>query len=212
MSSAPRQQDPGFRLTEQNAQWIAQICGRLDGIPLAIELAAARVQVLTPEQIAARLDDRFNLLTSGNRAALPRHQTLRTLMDWSYDLLSEPERVLLRRLSVFAGGFTLEAAEAVCAQDQSTATNIGIQPGEALGLLSQLIAKSLVGVEQRDPQVRYSLLETIRQYAYDRLLEAGEVERVRNLHLGFFLRLAEETDLTPSIDLADDCLAESRGG
>ncbi len=186
---------PGFGLTKDNAQWIAQICRRLDGIPLAIELAAARVQVLTPEQIAARLDDRFNLLTSGNRAGLLRHQTLRTLTDWSYDLLSEPERVLLRRLSVFAGGFTLEAAEAVCAEDHSTAMKTGIGPAEALGLLSQLIAKSLVGVEQRDAEVRYSLLETIRQYAHDRLLQAGEIEKARNLHLGFFLRLAEENEL-----------------
>src|SRR5207247_330090 len=108
----------GFAVTDQNAPAIAQICRRLDGIPLAIELAAARVRALTPEQIAARLDDRFRLLTGGSRSALPRQQTLRSLIDWSYDLLSDPEQVLLRRLSVFAGGWTLEAAEDVCAGER----------------------------------------------------------------------------------------------
>src|SRR5262249_26056267 len=105
---------PGFSLTPKNASAVLQVCQRLDGIPLAIELAAARLRVLTAQQIAARLDDRFRLLTTGSRTALPRHQTLRATLDWSYDLLSEPERRLLRRLSVFAGGWTLEAAEEVC--------------------------------------------------------------------------------------------------
>ncbi|MCO5246255.1 MAG: hypothetical protein M9927_20985 [Anaerolineae bacterium] len=107
---------PTFLLNEQNAPAVARICQQLDGIPLALELAAARVRVLTPEQIAARLDDRFHLLTSGSRTALPRQQTLRALIDWSYDLLSEPERTLFRRMSIFAGGCTLDAAETVCAE------------------------------------------------------------------------------------------------
>src|SRR5207249_42651 len=110
---------PGFALTLENAPAVAQICARLDGLPLAIELAAARIKALSAEQIAARLDDRFPLLTGGSRAALPRHQTLRALIDWSHDLLTEPERALLRRVSVFAGGFSLEAAEAVCSEMES---------------------------------------------------------------------------------------------
>src|SRR5205823_2932735 len=122
-----------FAVTTANALALAQVCARLDGIPLAIELAAARVRVLPVEQIAGRLDDRFRLLTGGSRTALPRQQTLRALIDWSYDLLSEPERALLRRLSVFAGGWTLEAAEAVCGDDQRPTTNDQrLETGESL--------------------------------------------------------------------------------
>jgi predicted ATPase/class 3 adenylate cyclase len=143
-----------FRVTSHNIGAIVQICQRLDGIPLAIELAAARVTVLSVEQIAARLDDRFRLLTGGSRTALPRQQTLRAMMDWSYELLNDRERMLFRRLSVFAGGFTLEAVEAVCADEQ-------IPPEEILDLVTNLVSKSLVVFEERDGEARYRLLETV---------------------------------------------------
>ncbi|MGH2621816.1 MAG: protein kinase domain-containing protein [Anaerolineales bacterium] len=178
---------PEFRLTNANAQAVAQICHRLDGIPLAIELAVARVKALSVEQIAARLDDRFLLLTGGSRTALPRHQTLQALIDWSYDLLAEPERALLRRLSVFAGGWTLEASEGVCAWN-------GIEAAEVLDLLTRLVDRSLVLVERRNGEARYRMLDTIRQYARVKILEAGEAEQIRVRHLGFFLGLAEEAE------------------
>src|SRR5215216_2463322 len=171
-----------FSLTDQNASSIAQICHRLDGIPLALELAAARVAIFSPEEIAARLGDRFKLLTGGSRTALPRQQTLRALIDWSYDLLSEEEQTLLRQLSVFADGWTFEAAEAVCPDL------------DVLNLLTQLVNKSLVMADERENSTRYHLLETIRQYARDKLLEAGESEQVRNQHLDFFLKFAEEAE------------------
>src|SRR5262249_53703530 len=133
--------NPRFRLTHQNAPAVASLCLRLDGIPLALELAAARLRALPVDTLAARLDDRFRLLTGGSRTALPREQTLRAAIDWSYDLLSEPERTLLRRLGVFAGGWTLDAAEAVCAGD-------GVDQAEVLDQLTQLIEKSLVMVEE----------------------------------------------------------------
>ncbi|HKY55314.1 MAG TPA: AAA family ATPase, partial [Anaerolineales bacterium] len=173
--------NPNFNLTEKNASAVAQICHRLDGIPLAIELAAARARVFSPEQIASRLDDRFKLLTGGSRTALPRQQTLRALIDWSYDMLSGEEQTLLRRLSVFAGGWSFEAAEALC------------DDLNVLDLLTQLINKSLVVVEQGD-EARYRLLETIRQYARDKLLESGEGEEVRNKHLEYFVELAETAE------------------
>jgi predicted ATPase/Tfp pilus assembly protein PilF len=176
---------PAFAVTQANALAVAQVCQRLDGIPLAIELAAARVKVLSVEQIAERLDDRFRLLTGGSRTALPRQQTLRALIDWSYDLLVEPERALLRRSSVFAGGWSLEAAEAVCAGD-------GIEEWEVLDLLTSLVDKSLASAEEHEGLARYRLLETVRQYARDRLLESGEEAGVRRRHLECFLRLAEE--------------------
>jgi predicted ATPase len=175
---------PGFAVTPENARAVVQVCHRLDGIPLGLELAAARVKVLPVEEIAVRLDDRFRLLTGGSRTALPRQQTLRALIDWSYDLLSPQERLLFRRLSVFAGGWTLEAAEAVCAGD-------GIEDWEALDLLEGLVDKSLVLYEERDRQARYRFLETVRQYARERLLESGESDVVCGRHLGFFLQLAE---------------------
>ena len=178
---------PGFVVTGQNAAALAEICRRLDGIPLAIELAAARVRAFSVEQIAARLDDRFRLLTAGQRTAMPRQQTLRATVDWSYTLLSDPERALLRRLSVFAGGWTFEAAEAVAAGD-------GIHTYAVLDLLPQLVDKSLVIAEEQRGAVRYRLLETIRQYARDRLQESGEAERTRDRHLTYFLQLAEEAE------------------
>ena len=176
---------PEFELTTRNALAIAHICRRLDGIPLAIELAAPRVRVLSVEQIAERLDDRFSLLTAGARTALPRQKTLRATMDWSYGLLSEKERTLLRRLSVFAGGWTLDAAEAVCGRD-------GMDKHEVLDLLAHLVDKSLVFVDERDSGPRYRLLETVRQYSRDLLLASGESPAVRRRHLEWFVMLAEQ--------------------
>jgi predicted ATPase/DNA-binding SARP family transcriptional activator len=173
-------------------------CARLDGIPLALELAAARVKALSVEQIAARLDDRFRLLTGGSRTAMPRHQTLRATMDWSYDLLSDAERALLRRLSVFAGGFTLEAVEHVCAEVQEgsgageNAPPLPRSPAPLLDLLTALIDKSLVVVEQKGNATRYRLLETVRQYAREKLLEANESEIYSRRHRDWFLQFAEQ--------------------
>lgn len=181
---------PSFKLTELNASAVAQICQRLDGIPLAIELAAARVKMLQTAEIAARLDDRFMLLTSGSRTALPRHQTLRAAIDWSYDSLTEPERVLLRRLSVFAGGCSLTAAEHVCADDDHE----GIFSKGILNLLTLLVAKSLVFVDMRSSETRYQLLDTIRQYGREKLLVSQEDEHLRGRHLDFFLKFAEEAE------------------
>lgn len=178
---------PHFTVDAASAPFIAQICYRLDGIPLAIELAAARVKMLSVDQISRRLDDRFRLLTSGARTVLPRQQTLRALIDWSYDLLSEQERLFLRRLSVFSGGRTLEAVEEVCAGDT-------IEPYEVLDLLSQLVNKSLIVVVEHTPSgvTRYRMLETIRQYARDRLTEAGGREILRQRHLAYFVKLTEQ--------------------
>jgi predicted ATPase/DNA-binding SARP family transcriptional activator len=180
-----RTHQPDFALGEQNAASVALICRRLEGIPLAIELAAARTRLLKTETIAARLDDRFQLLTDGSRAAPARHQTLRALIDWSYDLLSSGERILLQRLSVFANGFTLRTAEAVC-------TGGEIEPGTLLGELARLVDKSLISVNQQGECERYTMLETIRQYAGERLVAAGEAEAVRERHLDMFARFAAE--------------------
>jgi predicted ATPase/class 3 adenylate cyclase len=174
--------NPRFILNDQNAAAIGQICRRLDGIPLALELAAARLTVFSPEQVASRLDDRFRLLTGGSRTALPRQQTLRALIDWSYDLLSEPERKLFRKFSVFAGGCTFEAAETICSEM------------DVLNLLTQLVNKSLVAVEEENGGPRYRLLETVRQYARDKLLETGESEQARNLHFEYFYNLAKAAE------------------
>ena len=176
---------PSFRLKEKNAPAIADICRRLDGIPLAIELAAARTKVFPPEEIATRLDDRFKLLTGGSRTALERHQTLFALIEWSHNLLSEVERVLLRRLSVFAGGWSFDAAQEVCCE------RIG---DELLDILTHLVDKSLVAVEEEREEARYRLPETIRQYARDKLFESGEAEQVRDRHLAFFLLFAEKAE------------------
>ncbi len=169
-----------FMLTTRNAPALAQICHRLDGIPLALELAAARVTMFSAEQIAARLGDRFRLLTGGSRTALPRQQTLRAMIDWSYDLLTPPERALLQRLSVFVGGWTFEAAEAMT--DEL----------DVLELLTQLVNKSLVIVDEQDGVARYRLLETIRQYARDRLFESGDSPAAWDRHLDYFLHFTEE--------------------
>jgi predicted ATPase/class 3 adenylate cyclase len=176
---------PGFTVTSENAPAVAQVCQRLDGIPLAIELAAARVKVLAVEQIVARLDDRFRLLTGGSRTLLPRQQTLRATLDWSYGLLSDQEQTVLRRLSVFAEGWTLEAAEAVCAGD-------GVEASQVLDLLTQLVDKSLVSMEARK-EARYRLLETVRQYGLEKLRESGTEDNVLRHHRDFFLAFAEDT-------------------
>jgi non-specific serine/threonine protein kinase len=178
---------PGFALTEQNAAAVAQICRQLDGIPLALELAAARLSALSVEQIAARLDDRFKLLTEGSRTALPRQQTLRGTLDWSHDLLSEPERVLLRRLAGFTGGWTLEAAESVCSGD-------GLEPGDILDVLAQLVGKSLVVADSHGEATRYRMLETVRQYATEKLQAAGEDERLYRRQRDWCLALANEAE------------------
>jgi predicted ATPase/DNA-binding CsgD family transcriptional regulator len=178
---------PTFTLTEQNAPAVAQVCYRLDGIPLAIELAAARAKMLPVEEISARLGDSFQLLAAGSRTALPRQKTLHATMDWSHELLGQKERVVFRRLSVFAGGFTLKAAESICAGEQ-------LQRDEVLESLSQLVDKSLVMAQEPDGTARYRLLETIRQYGRERLEEAGEAAQVREQHAKYYLAVAEEAE------------------
>jgi predicted ATPase/DNA-binding CsgD family transcriptional regulator len=178
---------PNFRLTRENTPAVAEICRRLDGIPLAIELAAARTRVLSPGQIAAGLADRFRLLTGGARTALPRQRTLEASVDWSYGLLSDPERALLARLSVFAGGFGLDAAEEVASRD-------GIDRYQVLDLLSGLVDRSLVQVEEGEGDARYRLLETVRVYARQRLIERGEAEALSTRHLDFYVTLAERAE------------------
>ena len=173
---------PAFRLTDLNAAMIADICRRLDGIPLAIELAAARVRTLPVDTIRERLSDRFRLLTGGDRTALPRQKTLRTLIDWSYDLLDWPERLLLQRLAVFAGGWTLDAAESIGAGGELVAADI-------LDVLSRLVEKSLVTLEAEG--TRYGLLQTMRDYALERLVESGEESETRTRHLLHYLAFAE---------------------
>ncbi len=175
---------PSFRLTEQNSGAIVRICQRLDGIPLAIELAAARVRALPVEQLAARLDDRFRILTGGSRTGVARHQTLQATMDWGYQLLSAKERAMLNRLSVFAGGFTLEAVEDVCSGGAVAETEI-------LDLVTHLVDKSLVVPGEAAGEARYQLLETVRQYARTKLLEHDEAEQVLRVHRDWYLRLAE---------------------
>ena len=176
---------PSFSLSERNSAAVAEVCRRLDGIPLALELAAARVSLLSPEQLVARLGDRFRLLTAGTRTAPPRQQTLRATVEWSVSLLTDAERRLLRRLAVFAGGCSLEAVEAVCAGD-------GLEAGELVELLGRLVDKSLVVVEPQDQLMRYRLLETIRQFAWEQLEGAGEAEAVRGRHRDWCLGLAEQ--------------------
>ena len=179
---------PDFRLTMENAAQVAQICWRLDGLPLAIELAAARVKLLTLAQILERLDHRFRLLTGGSRAALPRQQTLGALIDWSYYLLSEPEQTLLRRLSVFVVGRTLEAAEAVCGVD-------GLDPMDIFDQLNSLADKSLLTVESGPGgETRFTMLESIWDYADDKLVEKGEAAKFRRRHLDYFVTFAETAE------------------
>jgi predicted ATPase/class 3 adenylate cyclase len=178
--------DPSFRLDQKNAARVAEICSRLDGIPLALELAAARISVMSLEDLAARLEDRFRALRSGSRTATPRQQTLRATIDWSHELLTEAERTLFRRLSVFAGGFGSEAAEAVCA-------SADLDREDVVDVLSRLVDKSLVNSGDRSGgRTRYRILETIRQYAGERLSQAGESSGTRRRHAEYYLRFAEE--------------------
>jgi predicted ATPase/DNA-binding SARP family transcriptional activator len=181
---------PAFAVDRSTLASVLRICRALDGIPLAIELAAARLRALSPEQIAARLDDRFRLLADGGRAALPRHQTLRAVIDWSWDLLGDAERILLRRLAVFAGGATLEAAERVCAGPGLD----GPAPDEVLYLLASLVDKSLVVAGEGAGEVRYSMLETVRAYGEERRRAAGEDDALRRAHAECFRDLAEQAD------------------
>jgi len=180
---------PAFELNDENAGAVVEVCRRLEGMPLAIELAAGRVRVLSVEQIARRLEDSLKLLSAGDRTAAPRHQTLRATLEWSYGLLSEQERDLFRRLSVFAGGWALEAAEAVGAGE-------GIEEEDVLDLLGGLVDKSLVVAEAggEGEQLRYRMLEPVRQYGLEMLEESGEAGQSRDRHAGWFLELAEEAE------------------
>ena len=177
---------PGFELDEHSVDRVVSICRTLDGMPLAIELAAARLRTMTIEQIALRLDDRFPLLASGSRTAMPRHQTLRAVVDWSWSLLTEPERTLLRRLALFSGGASVEAAEHVLAAGDGPAD-------DALDLLASLTDKSLL-ILDRNGQPRYRMLETIKAYGRERLAQAGETELIRRAHAEHFLTLAEAAE------------------
>jgi predicted ATPase/DNA-binding CsgD family transcriptional regulator/class 3 adenylate cyclase len=186
-----RRARPGFAVTADNATAVAEICRRLDGIPLAIELAAARLRVFSPAEIAAGLHDRFRLLTGGSRTAVRRQQTLRASVDWSHALLTEPERIMFRRLAAFAGGFDLDAALVVGAGD-------GLERHQVLDQLALLVDKSLVAVEESQSATRYRLLETVRQYAAEKLGESGEADQVRTRHRDHYTRLAGRLD--PPVD------------
>ena len=179
--------DPRFRLDDENAAIVAEICRCLDGVALAIELAAPRVKIFSPRQLADRLDERFRLLTGGSRAALPRQQTMRALIDWSYDLLAEPERALFRKLGVFNGGWSLEAAAAVCGEDPAS-------DWEVLDRLSALVDKSLVHVEVGPSAQRYRLLESTRHYALEELRRTGESDAAARSHARYFLDVARRVD------------------
>jgi predicted ATPase len=183
---------PAFRLTAENGAWVAEVCRRLDGMPLAIELAAARVRDLAVQQIAQRLDERFRFLTAGSRTAPPRQQTLRATLDWSYALLSEKEQKILQRLSVCVGSMTLETAEFLC-------TAAGVQTSEVGDALFHLVSKSLVIADKPEEGKarflpRYRLLETIRQYALEKLAASGEMEKVKDRHVNYYLHWAEAAE------------------
>lgn len=170
---------PDFTPNASQTKAVAKICTRLDGIPLAIELAAARARVMPLEEISSRLSDRFRLLTGGSRSAMPRQQTLEALIDWSYDLLTEKEKILLRRLSIFMGGWILEEAEIIC-------SNSILSREEIMDILTRLVDKSLISADTKARETRYGMLETIRQYARNKLIQSGEIEEFRNRHLTYF--------------------------
>ena len=178
-----RAADPDFSLTVENTPAVVQVCRRLDGVPLAIELAAARVAAMSPEELLEGLERRFETLAGGRRRAVQRHQTLRAAIDWSYDLLSEHERRLLTRLAVFAGGCTRRAAETVCGAEPLASRQV-------FNLLVALVGKSLVVAQRDGPETRYRLLETIREYGEERLAETGESETMRDAHAEYFCQLA----------------------
>ena len=183
-----RQRNPSFELTASNAESVSQVCRQLEGIPLAIELAAARMEALSAKPLASRLHASLKLLSRGERTAEPRHRSLRATLEWSHELLGEHEQAHFRRLSVFAGGWTLEAAEEVCSGE-------GIEEGEVLDLLSELVERSLVVTEAGDEEaLRYRMLELVRQYAREELEESGESEGLRSRHAGYYLALAEGED------------------
>jgi predicted ATPase len=178
---------PNFEMSAENAPAVAELCRRLEGIPLAIELAAARVGLMSPDQMLQRVQGRFGLLTGGSRTSPTRHRTLQSALDWSHDLLSDRERTLFRRLAVFEGSFSLEAAEQVCSDDDLEADAI-------TGLLGSLVDKSLVIASGGDvsSRIRFRMLETLQQYGRERLADSGEVERLGRRHCDFFVALAEE--------------------
>ena len=176
---------PGFTADDHSRQVIEDICRRLDGLPLAVELAAARLRALTLATVAERLEDRFRLLTGGARTALPRHQSLRAVVDWSYDLLFDDERHLFARLAVFSGGCELTAAEAVCADDH-------VPAGEILDVVSRLVDKSLVTAADAGGETRFTQLQTLWQYGRERLEESGEVNAMRARHAAYYRQMAEE--------------------
>jgi predicted ATPase len=195
---------PTFELTLQNAHFVVDICRRLDGLPLAIELSAARLNVLSPLEISDRLRESYQLLAARKRNGVERHQTMHAAVDWSYRLLSEEERILFNRLSVFRCSFTLAAAEAVCTEMVGTPCPAGPCQGSLLNLLSSLIEKSML-VAEVDPwgRTRYRILEPLRQYGQERLVESGEAEAIRRRHALFFLAVAEEAEP----NLSDTALA-----
>jgi predicted ATPase/class 3 adenylate cyclase len=176
---------PSFALNARNGAAVSVLCRQLDGIPLAIELAAVRVKSMPIEQINSRLADRFRFLTGGSRTAPTRQQTLRALIDWSYDLLPQHERELFHRIAVFAGGFTLEAAEAVCSGDE---------PIDILDVLTNLVDKSLLQVEEEDGRARYRLLETLRQYAREKLAASGQLETLQRRHMDHYLAMVQDAE------------------
>jgi predicted ATPase/DNA-binding SARP family transcriptional activator len=180
---------PGFALTEDNVAEVSEVCRRLDGIPLALELAAARLNALSTGQLAARLDDRFRLLAGASRGGLPRHRTLQAAIEWSHELLSEQEQICLRRLAVFAGGCTLEAAEEVCPGG-------ALAPQDVFPTVTALVEKSLLTADERLGSMRYGLLESVYQFARERLTEAGEVSEASQRQLGWLRGLAASADLT----------------
>ena len=177
---------PDFAISARNSAAIASICRRLDGVALALELVAPRMRTLSVDELSHRLDQRFELLTAGSRTALPRHRTLRSLMDWSYDLLNDAEKAMLRRLSVFSGGWTLEAAQQVCCSEVGATS-------EAFDLLSSLAEKNLILAETHNA-TRYGMLETVRQYAQDLLRKHGEETQIHRLHLAYMLARADEAN------------------
>ena len=201
---------PGFVLDAANASAVSDVCRQLDGIPLAIELAAARICALTPAQLASRLGNRFRVLTGGSRAGLPRHRTLAAAIDWSHDLLSESERVCFRRMAVFAGGCTIDAVEAVCHDE--------VLPSEVVfEAVAALVDRSLLTTEERAGSMRYGMLESIRQYALDRQAEAGEEAELRRRHLAWILDFAAQADLDGPdqgawLDLVEAELGNVRAG
>src|SRR5712672_414174 len=192
---------PHFSSDLRVAAAVAEICRRLDGLPLAIELAAARTAALGIEDLAAQLDDRFRLLAGGHRTAMPRHQTLRAALDWSYELLTEPERVVLRRLAVFAGGFTLQAASAIAADDKIAAPDV-------VDCVVNLVAKSLVTADAGGATIRYRLLETTRAYSLEKLVQAGEFDAVARRHAGRYLDLLQRAEAEAETKPTDEWLAD----